>query len=122
MPALAMLPASQESIKMTTESKVMFNASLLAAMRSRAPLNLDICEELADEFDAKVKSIIAKAVREGIPYQKLERVRKDGKPVASKTATVARIEAKANLAAGALEGLEKASKSALETLAGALGA
>ena len=65
---------------MTTESKVMFNASLLAAMRSRAPLNLDICEELADEFDAKVKSIIAKAVREGIPYQKLERVRKDGKP------------------------------------------
>ena len=99
-----------------------FDARLLEAMRAASPLNLDKCEELADQFDAKVKSIIAKAIREGIPYQKMERVRNDGKPVASKDATVSVIEAKLGLADDALVGLEKASKASLERLRDALGA
>lgn len=97
-----------------------FDARLLEAMRAASPLNLDKCEELADQFDAKVKSIIAKAIREGIPYQKMERVRKDGKPVASKTESVSRIESRLGLAEGMLAGLEKASKASLEKLRDAL--
>ena len=97
-----------------------FDARLLDAMRAASPLNLDKCEELADQFNAKVKSIIAKAIREGIPYQKMERVRKDGKPVASKTESVNRIETRLGLDSGALVGLEKASKASLERLREAL--
>jgi hypothetical protein len=99
-----------------------FNPALLLAMQNAAPLNLEKVESLADQFDAKVKSIIAKAIREGIPYQKLERVRKDGKPVASKEVTVCKIESRLGLADKSLDGLEKASKIALERLFEALSA
>ena len=85
-------------------------------MRDAAPLNLEKVEGLAEQFDAKVKSIIAKAIREGIAYQKLERIRKDGKPVASKEVTVDRIEQALSLAENSLDGLEKASKVSLERL------
>ena len=100
--------------------KVEFNPQLLAAMRERAPLNLAKAQALADEYDAKTKSVIAKALREKIPYVKQERVRKDGKPVASKNATVASIEAILEVDVGAFDGLEKASKSALEAVLAAL--
>ena len=93
-----------------------FNPTLLTAMRDAAPLNLEKVEGLAEQFDAKVKSIIAKAIREGIAYQKLERIRKDGKPVASKEVTVDRIEQALSLAENSLDGLEKASKVSLERL------
>jgi len=105
---------------MSKVEKVEFNAELLAAMRAEAPLNKAKADALADRFDAKVRSIIAKAVREGIPYDKIERVRKDGKPVASKEATVAVIEENLGLPEGSLEGLEKAAKVALERLRDAL--
>lgn len=110
---------------MTAQAKApvsTFDVRLLDAMRKAAPLNLDKCEELADQFNAKVKSIIAKAIREGIEYQKLERVRKDGKPVASKNDSVSRIEQRLGIDEGSLVGLEKASKAALERLRDALNA
>lgn len=105
---------------MSKAEKVTFNPKLLDAMHKAAPLNLAKAQELADEYDAKVKSVIAKALREGIPYQKQERVRKDGKPVASKNATVGAIEDALEMDAGALDGLEKASKASLEKLFAAL--
>jgi len=100
--------------------KSVFDPRLLMEMRSRAPLNLAKAQELADEFDTKVKSVIAKALREKIPYEKQVRVRKDGKPVASKPAIVAAIEDNLEMDAGALDGLEKASKASLEKLAAAI--
>lgn len=100
--------------------KVEFDPKLLAAMRERAPLNLAKAQALADEYDAKTKSVIAKALREKIPYVKQERVRKDGKPVASKNATVASIEAVLEVSVGTFDGLEKASKASLEALFAAL--
>jgi hypothetical protein len=100
--------------------KVEFNPALLAAMQESAPLNLAKAQELADAFDTKVKSVIAKAIREKIPYVKQARIRKDGKPVASKEATVASIEEALNVAEGTFVGLEKASKASLEALLGAM--
>jgi len=97
-----------------------FNPQLLAAMIAAAPLDLAKAQRLADEFDAKPKSIIAKALREKIPYVKQERVRKDGKPVASKEATVGKIEAALEVDVGAFDGLEKASKASLEALLAAI--
>jgi hypothetical protein len=101
---------------MSKVEKAVFPVDLLNAMHARAPLDLAKASALADEFDAKVKSIIAKALREKIPYQKQVRVRKDGKPVASKEAIVSVIEEKLDADVGQLAGLEKASKAALETL------
>jgi len=99
---------------------VVFDPRLLAAMVAAQPLDLAKAQALADEYDTKVKSVIAKAIREKIPYVKQERVRKDGKPVASKEATVGRIEAMLEVDVGAFAGLEKAAKSALEALLSAL--
>jgi len=100
--------------------KVEFNPKLLAAMWDRAPLDLAKATALADEYDSKAKAVIAKAIREKIPYVKQVRVRKDGKPVASKEATVAGIEESLGVVEGALAGLEKASKVSLEALLAAL--
>jgi hypothetical protein len=100
--------------------KVEFDPKLLAAMWERAPLDLAKATALADEYDSKAKAVIAKAIREKIPYVKQVRVRKDGKPVASKNAVVAQIEALLEVDVGAFEGLEKASKSALEAVVAAL--
>lgn len=105
---------------MAKAEKVTFKPELLAAMIAAQPLNLAKATELADAHDVKVKSVIAKAIREKIPYEKQVRVRKDGKPVASKNATVGKIEEMLDLDAGALDGLEKAAKAALEALVAAL--
>jgi hypothetical protein len=105
---------------MPKAEKVTFNPKLLAAMIEAQPLNLAKCQALADAFDAKPKSIIAKALREKIPYDKQVRVRKDGKPVASKEVTVSAIENALEVDVGAFAGLEKASKAALEVLLAAI--
>jgi hypothetical protein len=101
-------------------AKVEFNPVMLAAMVAAAPLDYAKAQAIADEFDAKVKSVIAKAIREKIPYVKQAKVRKDGKPVASKEATVAGIEESLGVVEGAFVGLEKASKVSLEALLAAL--
>jgi hypothetical protein len=100
--------------------KVEFNPALLAAMHAAAPLNLAKATALADEYDTKAKSVIAKALREKIPYEKQVRVRKDGKPVASKEATVGKIEEALGADVGAFDGLEKASKASLEAVFAAI--
>ena len=101
---------------MAKSEKATFDPRLLNEMRVRAPLNLEKAQELADEFDTKVKSVIAKALREKIPYVKQVRVQKNGNPVASKNTIVGNIEENLSLDAGSLDGLEKASKASLEIL------
>jgi hypothetical protein len=105
---------------MAKAEKVVFNPALLAAMVAAAPLDMVKAQALADEYDAKVKSVIAKAIREKIAYTKQVRVRKDGKPVASKEATVVAIEEALGVVEGSFAGLEKASKVAIEALFAAL--
>lgn len=105
---------------MAVKEKVSFNPELFEAMKAAQPLNKEKAEALAERFGVKAKSVIAKAVREKLAYEKQVRVRKDGKPVASKDATVAAIEAAVGLPDGALDGLEKAAKVALERLRDAL--
>jgi hypothetical protein len=100
--------------------KVVFDPKLLAAMHAAAPLDMVKAQALADEYDAKVKSVIAKAIREKIAYTKQVRVRKDGKPVASKEAVVTAIEEALGVVEGSFDGLEKASKVSIEALLAAL--
>lgn len=102
------------------KEKEVFNPKALERMRELAPLDLAKARAIAAEFGLKERSVIAKAVREKIAYTKQERVRKDGKPIASKEATVAAIEESLNLAEGVLDGLEKAAKVSLERLRDAL--
>ena len=65
-----------------------------------------------------VRSIIAKMIRmDGVNYVRQQPTTKDGKPVQKKLDLVAKIAASANVAASKLDGLEKAPKLALETLA-----
>lgn len=93
-----------------------FPADLLVEMRAQAPLNLVKAQALADDWDVKVRSIIAKATREGIAYEKAVRVGKTGKPVASKDALVAVIAAALDIQNESLSGLTGASKTALQAL------
>ena len=75
-------------------------------------------QEVADKFQTKARSIVQICTRNNIPYAKKQRVSKTGKPVARKTELVAQIAKKYSLDVEQLDGLEKASKTSLEVLAG----
>lgn len=93
-------------------------ATVMARMVELAPLNMEIAEKIADEFGIKARSVIASAVRNKIEYVKKARVSKTGGEVVSKEDLVGRIAEKFGFSVEDLAGLEKANKSALETLAG----
>ena len=76
----------------------------------------------ADGNARNVRSIIAKMTRMDVNYQRQQPTTKDGKPVQKKNDLVARIATLANVPAAKLDGLEKAPKLALDTLAEALAA
>ena len=75
-------------------------------------------QELAEEYGTKARSIVQICNRNNIAYQKKARVSKTGKPIARKAELVAAIAEKHGVDVAALDGLEKASKSSLEILAG----
>ena len=93
-------------------------AQILEVMNAQAPLNMEKAEQIAEKFGVKARSIIASAVRNQIPYEKKARVSKTGGEIVSKADLVARIATKNGIDVAALEGLEKATKAALEVLAG----
>lgn len=88
-----------------------------AAIREAAPLNKAKAEALALQMGKKPKSIIAKAVTMKVPYDKQKPVTKTGEPVIRKEDLVAKIAA---YTGGDLDGLEKASKPALQAVLAAL--
>lgn len=89
-----------------------FTADQEARIRDASPLNLAKATALATEFGKKPRSIIAKAVRMNVPYEKQKPVTKTGEPVVRKENLVSRIAE--YLPEGAnVDGLEKASKPAL---------
>jgi hypothetical protein len=90
---------------------------VLEAMKAAAPLNLAKAEAIADQFGLKSRSVIASAVRNGIAYEKKAKVSKAGLPVTNKDDLVERIASALFVNVETLEGLDKASKTALERVA-----
>jgi len=89
---------------------------VLEAMKAAAPLNYETATEIADRFGLKARSVVASAIRNGITYTKKAKVSKVGLPVIDKAELVENIANKIGVAVTALEGLDKASKSALMVL------
>lgn len=89
---------------------------ITARMMELAPLNMEKAEKIAAEFGVKARSIIASAVRSKIPYEKKARVNKAGKVPVSKSDLVEAIAEKFGVEVKALDGLDKANKTALEAL------
>ena len=93
-------------------SKSVYTDQMVATMRSRAPLNADICSELATEFGLPSRSVIAKAKSAGIDYTvKAKPARKKSAP--SKADVVAAIAKAVDADDGQLDGLVKAPMVAL---------
>ena len=95
-----------------------YTAEQTAVILAAAPVNKAVAQRLADETGRSLRSIIAKATKEGV-YVPQGKVTKSGEPVVSKSDLVAMI---ATVVDGNLEGLDKAPKAALHALRNALGA
>ena len=98
-------------------SKSVYTDQMVDLMRSRAPLNADLCRELAFEFGNGIttRSVIAKAKSAGIDYiVKAKPARK--KATATKMDLVNAIAKAVDADAGSLDGLVKAPASALSAL------
>lgn len=100
-------------MKTVTEKTSKYSTAQVERMRELAPLNQALAEQLATEFGFTARSVTAKAVREGIAYQRKVAVTKTGAPVEDKAAIVAQC---AELVGANLDGLEKAPKPALQAL------
>ena len=83
---------------------VNYTPEMVCQMEAQAPLNLEKAKALSSELGRSVRSIIAKAKREGIAYDSVKPVAKRVKGQ-TKSELVAVIAAKLN--AGNLEGLGK---------------
>jgi hypothetical protein len=98
-------------------SKSVYTDQMVDLMRSRAPLNADLCRELAFEFGNGIttRSVIAKAKSAGIDYTvKAKPARK--KATATKMDLVNAIAKAVDADDGSLDGLVKAPASALSAL------
>jgi len=98
-------------------SKSVYTDQMVEIMRSRAPLNADICLDLAVEFGNGIttRSVIAKAKSAGIDYTvKAKPARK--KATATKGDLVDAIAKAVDADDGSLDGLVKAPASALSAL------
>lgn len=106
---------------MTTVSKSTskFTPAMEQEIRDAAPLNQTVSQELARKFGLTEKSVTAKAVRMGVAYERKQATSKNGQPVQRKEAIVTEIE---TLVGASLDGLEKASKVALQRIRTALAA
>lgn len=105
--------AAQEALIASVENLDYAGAQALAAL----PEMND-----ADGNPRKARSIVAKAVRMGVPYSKQVRVSKTGDAVVRKDELVAQIAESAGVAVEALAGLEKSPKGVLQSLRAALAA
>ena len=99
---------------MAKESK--FTDEVVARMKELAPLNWEKAKALGEELGIKPKAIVASATRNEIEYNKIERKTKTGAKIESKAALVVRIAERVGKNVEDLDGLEKATKTALEAL------
>ena len=93
-----------------------YTPAMEARIREEAtPLDQAKAEALAVEFGSGFtgKSVVAKAIRMGVPYARKQPTTKTGAPVERKEGLVAEI---AQVVSGNLDGLEKAPKAALQAI------
>ena len=98
-------------------SKSVYTDQMVTTMSARAPLNAEICSELASEFGNGItsRSVIAKAKSLGLDYTvKAKPARK--KATATKMDIVNAIAKAVDADDGSLDGLVKAPASALSAL------
>jgi len=100
-----------------TESK--YTDEVVQEMKASAPLDYEKCGIIADQFGLPQRGVVASAKRNGIAYNVKKRVSKAGGAIVSKPDLVDMIAGNLGLSAGSLEGLEKATKSALQAIASA---
>lgn len=100
---------------MTKQATSKYTPAMEQAIRDAAPLNQAKATALAAEFGEKftARSVTAKAVRMGVPYERKQPTTKTGEPVERKEAIVAEL---AELVGRNLDGLEKAPKPALQAI------
>jgi hypothetical protein len=96
-----------------------YTPEMETAIRDAAPLDLEICEQLATEpmfvkAGVTARGIAAKARSLQVEYNKQERVTKAGEPIATKEALVTEIENAMQVSG--LKSLAKAEKKALQVL------
>ena len=95
---------------------VNYTPEMEQAITEASPLNIAKAKDLANKLGRKPRSVIAKAISMGLPYNAAKPARKDGTPVVRKAELVSAIEKSLSSDAGSLVGLEKATRSALDML------
>ena len=86
------------------------------AIKAESPLDIAKAKVLANKLNRKPRSVIAKAISMGLPYNAAKPALKDGTPIVRKAELVSAIEKSLSSSEGSLVGLEKATRSALDTL------
>ena len=95
---------------------VNYTPEMEQAIKAESPLNIAKARVLAEKLGRKPRSVIAKAISMGLPYNAAKPTRKDGSQVVRKAELVSAIEKSLAAGKGSLVGLEKATRSALDTL------
>ena len=95
---------------------VNYTPEMEQAIEAESPLDIAKAKVLAEKLGRKPRSIIAKAISMGLPYNAAKPSRKDGSPVVKKAELVSAIEKSLSSSEGSLVGLEKATRSALDVL------
>jgi len=100
-----------------------YTDAMVQKIVSQEPLNLDKAKILAVEFGMpdKYRSVISKALSLGLEYNSAKPSRKDGEPVAKKSAVVSDIAGLLHMPEHHLAGLEKATRGSLVALLKQLG-
>ena len=92
-----------------------YTSKMEAEMRENSPITYDVAVVLAERFGKKLRSVIAKACSmHDVEYVAKERRTKSGETIISKSVLVSQISDSLN--GVDLVGLEKATKTSLETL------
>ncbi len=104
---------TERELFIKTEKTPNYTDAQTATIRDAAPVNKAVAQTLADSMGKTLRSVIAKATREGV-YVAQGKTTKSGDPVVSKSDLVTSIAA---IVGGNLEGLDKAPKVALHALA-----
>ena len=95
---------------------VNYTPEMEQAITEASPLDIAKAKDLAEKLGRKPRSIIAKAISMGLPYNAAKPARKDGTPIVRKAELVSAIEESLSSGNGSLVGLEKATRSALDML------
>ena len=92
-----------------------YTSNMEAEMRANSPITYDVAVVLAEKFGKKLRSVIAKACSmHDVEYVARERRTKSNEPIIAKKDLVSQISDSLN--GVDLVGLEKATKTSLETL------